>query len=253
MSQCLNLSIFQSFLVMQLFITSYKKRAHTVTIDNTEILSQVRKVMRANIGDILRIQDSINEAEKTRYEVRIDNWNDKELQGTILSETHHHVNPGNITMIIAMPNKRDKAELIIQKLSEIGIDKIIFRPTERSVIKEWNEKKEERLQKISKEAVEQSRGWKIPEISFATDIQEYINNKDIIIFDKKEQESSRENIEKSEKNSIGIIGPEWWLTNKDYQEFSTKKYQIIGLWTTILRMETAAIIWARLLKNNDKW
>jgi 16S rRNA (uracil1498-N3)-methyltransferase len=186
----------------------YKKKVNTVTIESAEILSQVRKVIRANIGDILRIQDPINEAEKTRYEVRIDNWNDKELQGTILSETHHHVNPGNVTMIIAMPNKRDKAELIVQKLSEIGIDEIIFRPTERSVIKEWSEKKEERLQKISKEAVEQSRGWKIPEISFATDIQEYINNKDIIIFDKKEQESSPENIEKSEKNSIGIVGPE---------------------------------------------
>ncbi|MBO4516461.1 RNA methyltransferase [bacterium] len=56
-----------------------------------------------------------------------------------------------------MSNKRDKIELIVQKLSEIGIKHIYFWPSERSVIKEWNEKKAERLNKIAKEAIEQSR------------------------------------------------------------------------------------------------
>lgn len=44
------------------------------------------------------------------------------------------------------------------------MDEICFWVSERSVIKVWNEKKEERLRKIAKEAVEQSRGWKIPKI-----------------------------------------------------------------------------------------
>jgi len=56
-----------------------------------------------------------------------------------------------------MPNKREKAELIVQKLSEIGVDEIAFWPAERSVIKQRNEKKADRLHKIAKEAVEQSR------------------------------------------------------------------------------------------------
>jgi 16S rRNA (uracil1498-N3)-methyltransferase len=68
-------------------------------------------------------------------------------------------------MLIAMPNKREKAELIVQKLSEIGVSEIVFRPAERSVITQWNEKKADRLQKIAKEAVEQSRGVSIPKIS----------------------------------------------------------------------------------------
>ncbi|MDR0282368.1 MAG: RsmE family RNA methyltransferase [Candidatus Peribacteria bacterium] len=70
-----------------------------------------------------------------------------------------------VTMLIAMPNKREKAELIVQKLSEIGVSEIVFRPAERSVITQWNEKKADRLQKIAKEAVEQSRGVSIPKIS----------------------------------------------------------------------------------------
>ena len=60
-------------------------------------------------------------------------------------------------MIIAMPNKWDKIELIVQKLTECGVDQLLFWASERSVIKEWNPKKEERLHKIIKEAVEQSR------------------------------------------------------------------------------------------------
>ena len=60
-------------------------------------------------------------------------------------------------MLIAMPNKREKSELIVQKLTEIGIQNIYFWPSERSVIRQWNEKKAERLDKISHEALEQSR------------------------------------------------------------------------------------------------
>ncbi|MEI8252333.1 MAG: 16S rRNA (uracil(1498)-N(3))-methyltransferase [bacterium] len=59
-------------------------------------------------------------------------------------------------MIICMPNKRDKAEMIVQKLTEIGINSIVFWPSERSVIRDINLSKMERLEKISKEAVEQS-------------------------------------------------------------------------------------------------
>jgi 16S rRNA U1498 N3-methylase RsmE len=60
-------------------------------------------------------------------------------------------------MAIAMPNKRSKAELITQKLSELWINNIYFRPAERSIIKQTKDKKIERLIKISQEATEQSR------------------------------------------------------------------------------------------------
>ena len=105
-------------------------------------------------------------------------------------------------MIVAMPNKWDKAELIVQKMSEIGIDKIIFWPSERSIIKERNSKKEERLQKIIKEAVEQSRGRKIPELQFTTNIKEHLENVEVIVFDKNEQELPQGNIVKSDKDIV---------------------------------------------------
>ena len=90
----------------------------------------------------------------------------------------------SITMFIAMPNKREKAELITQKLTEIGVDEIIFRPAERSVIKQRNEKKAERLRKIAQEATEQSRGIRIPKITRCEKVKEAYEGKEVIVFDR---------------------------------------------------------------------
>ena len=94
-----------------------------------------------------------------------------------------------------MPNKWDKIELIVQKLTECSLDQIIFWPSERSVIREWNPKKEERLQKIIKEAVEQSRGRTMPELLFTTKPKEIVGTNPLVVFDKQTETS---NIQKSD-------------------------------------------------------
>ena len=187
-----------------------------ITISDPEILSQVRKVLRAKIGDSIRVQDPTHETKKLRYELQIESWNDKDIQGKILSEQIHESTPEQTKMIVAMPNKWEKAELIVQKLSEIGISNIIFWPSERSVIKERNSKKEERLQKIIKEAVEQSRGRDMPTITFSSHIDEHIKNTTLIVFDK--TGTKEQNLFPSLKSHItGVIGPEGGLTDKEYQ------------------------------------
>ena len=142
---------------MQLFVTEYKKKDKTVIINDSDLLSQLRKVLRASIGDIIRIQSPKQEIKKTRYELRIEFRDNETLEGTIISEQQYEIPQEKRGMIIAMPNKRDKVETIVQKLTECALDEIVFRPSERSVIKERNENKVERLHKIIKEAVEQSR------------------------------------------------------------------------------------------------
>lgn len=241
---------------MQLFVTEYKKQWTTVIVSNPEILLQVRKVLRAKIGDKIYIQSPSNEEVKTRYEIEIEQRNDKDIQWKIISEHIHESTPETKSMIISMPNKRDKIELIVQKLTECGLDQIIFWPSERSVIKERNPKKEERLQKIIKEAVEQSRGRNIPELHFATDIKKYLQDTEVIVFDKtgtKTQEtkpSPKSQVPNPKSQITGIIWPEGGLTPKDYQTFEWTEYTIYGLGETVLRTETAAIVWGRLLKNN---
>jgi len=63
-------------------------------------------------------------------------------------------------------------ELIVQKLTEIGINKIYFVPMERSIFKDIKDKKLERFFKIAIEATEQSLGWDLPEIKVFKKISE---------------------------------------------------------------------------------
>ena len=113
------------------------------------------------------------------------------------------------SMIIAMPNKRDKVELMVQKLTECGLDQIIFWPSERSVLRERNSKKEERLNKIIKEAVEQSWGRNIPELYFAQNITKYLQDTEVIIFDKSgtrnEEQGKEKQIPSSKFYITGIV------------------------------------------------
>ena len=231
---------------MQLFVTEYKKKEKTIVITDSDLLLQLRKVLRASIGDSIRIQSPENESKKIRYEVRIDGRDNKMVEWTIVSEQIQNTANEKRSMIIAMPNKWDKIELIVQKLTECSLDQIIFWPSERSVIREWNPKKEERLQKIIKEAVEQSRGRTTPELLFTTKPKETIGTHPLVIFDK---QTSEWKIQKSD-HIYGLIWPEGGLTLRDYQTFEWTKYDIYGLGETVLRTETASILWWRLLKNN---
>lgn len=232
---------------MQLFITEYKKTGDTIIINNIELLAQLRKVLRASIGDSVWIQSPHHEVHKIRYELSLQAWDNKSLTWIIISEQYDTISSSTTAMIIAMPNKWDKIELIVQKLTECGLDQIVFRPSERSIIKERNDKKVERLHKIMKEAVEQSRGRNLPELLFTTNPKDIVGTHPLVVFDK--QDLAHSNIPPSD-HLYGLIWPEGGLTYKDYQHFAWISYDIYGLWETVLRTETAAIVGWRLIKNN---
>lgn len=236
---------------MQLFITDFQENGNNIVLQNPDILEQTRKVLRMKIGDKFFVQQDYK-----RHEIEILDRDKTTIKWKILDTQEYKNTDKHNSMIIAMPNKRVKAELIVQKLSEIWINNVCFRPSERSILKERNDKKLDRLKKISKEAVEQSRWRELPKIEFIKDISKIIKDKNIIVFDKTDEKSSfllsswkkGKNTEKC--NSLCIIGPEWWLTKNDYQNF-WNNYKIISLWENILRMETASIIWASIQKNID--
>jgi len=52
----------------------------------------------------------------------------------------------------------------------------------------------------------------------------------------------------SQANIIWVVWPEWWFTQKDYESF-WKNFDLISLGDTVLRMETASIVWAWSLRN----
>lgn len=195
----------------------------------------------------MKIWDTIFvQKEDSRHEIKISDRDDKNITWNIVNTINSNQNSNRNWILIAIPNKRDKIELIVQKLTEIWIKNIYFRPSERSIIRERNEKKLERLKKIAKEAIEQSRWRYIPQIQFTKDISNLIKWNNIIVFDKCENTNFPQT---NDSNTIWIIWPEWWLTQNDYKTF-WDNIKTVSLWDTVLRTETATIIAARNIINN---
>ena len=213
-----------------------------------ELLSQLRKVLRIKKWDKICVQYS-NKESTTRYELSITDWTDKDLYWEIISNQIFSFSKNHISMLIAMPNKREKAELIVQKLTEIWVENIYFWVSEHSIIRQWNEKKAERLDKISHEAVEQSRWIQLPEIKCLKsekELKNFINWKTVIIANMNWLPYWE--LAKIESNDLcGIIWPEGWFSPKDLKLFDNAK--IVDLWKNVLRMETASIVLWWILKN----
>lgn len=201
---------------MQLFHVEHTIQNNTVIITDEETVNQCKKVLRLQKGSLINIQSTLANT-TTRHLINIQELSSK-IIGTIV-ETTTKTRPQNTKgMLIAMSNKRDKIELITQKLTEIGITQIIFRPAERSVIKERNKTKATRLQKIIKEATEQSRSWFLPELTFREYPEDCLENAYVVMFNKSDkQDRPREG---QQANIYGIIGPEGGLSPKDYSRFS---------------------------------
>lgn len=75
-----------------------------------------------------------------------------------------------LTIGVAVP-KADRPEWIVQKLTELGVDRIVFLHTERSVVR-WDAarggKHLTKLRRVAAEALEQSRRVWLPEVSGPT-------------------------------------------------------------------------------------
>ena len=213
-----------------------------------ELLSQLRKVLRIKKWDKIYVQYA-NKEWTTRYELFIQDWNDKDLTGEIISNQTFSFSKKNVSMLIAMPNKREKAELITQKLTEIWVENIYFWVSEHSIVRQRNDKKAERLNKISHEAVEQSWWIQLPEIKFLKsekDLKNFVDWKNIIIANM--NWIPYHELTKDESNDLcGIIWPEGWFSEKDLRLFKNAK--VVDLWENVLRMETASIVLWWLLKN----
>lgn len=91
------------------------------------------------------------------------------VAGSLVPDTDVQVEPrpaAPVTIGLAIP-KSDRPEWIVQKLTELGVDRIVWLHTERSVVR-WDGSRAarhlERLRRVAVEAVQQCRRVTVPEI-----------------------------------------------------------------------------------------
>ncbi len=204
-------------------------------------LHHIKVVMRMNIGDNIEcIYD------KKVYLCRIDGFDN---QISIEKEIEEN-NELDTEIIVAVGLvKEQKFDLIIQKLTELGISKIIPVSMERSIVKldaQKFAKKKKRWESICKEASEQSHRNIIPEI---TNIMSIKDLKNIEVEEKyvcsvKEKENKLGKYLQNKKKCatmLYVIGPEGGITDNEENILNECGYVSISLGPRVMRVETAAI------------
>lgn len=217
------------------FIGDFDLSKKIVTITDRDIVKQVRNVLKLEIGEHLVLSDGKGlEAKALIKEIFSAQVNCE------IIEINEVTDSKRIVSLYLAVLKKDNFELAVQKATECGVAIIIPVITERTIKTGLNM---ERLEKIVKEASEQSGRSLVPEIlktmTFNEAIEHGKQNQEKIIF-----HLVKENYESNKNsNTVSIfIGPEGGFTEKEITTAKESGYDAACIGDLTLRGETAAII-----------
>lgn len=231
-------------------------KIHRFIIDNInqgeneitgEIAHQIIKVLKLKIGEKIELCDGkgisaiaeIVEINKKKVIVKL---------GALLnSASFAGQNNTKQTNLFCAVLKKENFELVVQKATECGVNKIIPIITDRTIKTGLNLI---RLKKIAQEASEQSGRISIPEISepikFTAVLKDLKNTLNFLFTSDGEYPYLLKN-----NSSCNLwIGPEGGWTQKELNLAKENNFQIISLGPLTLRAETAAIIGTYLIVNS---
>ncbi|MDE7153995.1 MAG: 16S rRNA (uracil(1498)-N(3))-methyltransferase [Muribaculaceae bacterium] len=214
--------------------------ATTLTLPESDSAHCVR-VLRMKEGDELQVVDGKGNV----YHCRLTLAHQKHAQVELLSS--ESIPPywhAPITVAVAPTKNMDRMEWLVEKLVEMGVDRIVplsCRYSERKEIKT------ERLLKIAVSAMKQSLKATIPVISEMTPIAEFIAS------DTSEQkfvaycapEIPRRKLVSLYRPGLSatiLIGPEGDFSSKEISDTIAAGYQPVTLGDARLRTETAAMV-----------
>ena len=204
-------------------------------------------VLRLKAGDSVHIFDG----EGNSYTAILRDTHLPDLCASIIQHQFHPNTPPHITLFQGLP-KFDKMDLIVQKTTEIGVNRIVPTICQRSIPKRTEtvqEKLQARWQRIANEAAIQCRRARFAKIHNARQIEgcfEQASHFDLPIL-LKENEKEREIKELLQQHkraeSIGLfVGPEGGFSADETKTAIQSGLHTVSLGPNILRTETAGIV-----------
>jgi len=212
-----------------------------------EDAKHISKVLRMKAGDMITLCDGCG----SDYEAKIEKSDKDSVSASIISQKKSESEPDiEITLFQALP-KSGKMEYIIQKCTELGINKIIPCIMDRCVVKlnsEADEKKKvERWQAVAKAAAKQSGRGIIPQIgmpvSFRAAIEEMRTQDLAFVPYENESGTTLKNVLRNSEDVTSaafIIGPEGGFSEEEIALARKSGMESVSLGKRILRTETAA-------------
>lgn len=211
-------------------------------------IRHIKKVMRMSINDKIEVvyNNKLHICEITSLEpfnIKVIEKLDEDKKTKI-----------ELTVAVALV-KEQKMDLILQKLTELGVSRIIPVSMERCIVKldkERFNKKKVRWESICKEASEQSKRTNIPIIEDIKSIKDLTKeDADLkLVASTKEKEKLLnyylQSIEDCAK-IIMVIGPEGGISDKEEDILVSNGYNRVSFGNLIFRVETATIYVASII------
>ncbi|MFR4161617.1 MAG: 16S rRNA (uracil(1498)-N(3))-methyltransferase [Paraclostridium sordellii] len=212
-----------------------------------EDVKHISKVLRCRVGEELEICDNDN----NEYICEITSIDKSEVQLNIIDKVDiRRESDLKIKVYQGLP-KGPKMEMILQKLTEVGVDEIILVQTKRTVVKvedKKEDKKIERWERIIYEAAKQSKRGKIPKLRGILSFKEALsdmgkNDLNIAPYENERTKSIKQAIKCQDINNIGIfVGPEGGFEGTEIKDIEDIGGQSVSLGPRILRTETASLV-----------
>lgn len=219
------------------FIIPIQLDKKQIRLVDKELLNQLRNVLRLKVGDKITLADGqLNEAL-----VQIKSVSKDFVELEIVKVSKNENEPKVHGVLYAALLKRENFELVAQKATEVGIKEIVPIISKRTVKLNL---RQDRLEKIIKEAAEQSNRGVVPILHEPLDFKkalEHAKQNDInLFFDPSGKElGGKFGISKT----AGLwVGPEGGWDEEELQLAKEKGFKIISLGKLFFRAETAAII-----------
>ena len=212
-----------------------------------EDVKHISKVLRCRIGEELEVCDNNN----NEYICEVTNIDKNQVELNILEKVDiQRESDLKIKVYQGLP-KGPKMEMILQKLTEVGVDEIILVQTKRTVVKvddKKEDKKLERWERIIYEAAKQSKRGKIPSLRGVLTFKEALadmkeNDFNIAPYENEKTKSIKQAIKGVNINNVGIfVGPEGGFEETEIEAIEDIGGQSVSLGPRILRTETASLV-----------
>jgi 16S rRNA (uracil1498-N3)-methyltransferase len=162
----------------------------------------------------------------------------------------------HVTVFQALPQK-ERFELVLQKLTEIGVDRIVPFVCRRSITPEQRDlgqKKSHRWPEVVLRAAKQCRRGLLPELSpvlYWHDVLLEAAGADLrlLLYEKHPGRTLSQSLRRMEAERVAlVVGPEGGFTEREMEEALHSGLVPVSLGSRILRTETAAIVSAAIIQ-----
>ena len=202
-------------------------------------------VLRKGVGDDIEVLDGRG----SRYICKITDNSNKKVVAHILNKFFYNNKQSAIHLVIAPTKSHDRIEWFVEKSIEIGVSRISFIKTDRTLRKKINI---DRINRIALSAMKQSGQFYLPIVnnldSFNNVISKISEEQRFIAHLEDEKREKISDIYDRSNDCCIMIGPEGDFTIEEIDLAKKNNFKNITLGNSRLRTETAGVYAVSIVK-----